>query len=62
MSLRLAEVEVLAAAETVYNARRSGGGYTLPLSLTLQRLDNAVLAYLTELHTIAISKPHPEPP
>ena len=62
MSLRLAEVEVLAAAESVYNARRSGGGYTLPLSITLQRLDSAVLVYITELHAIAISKPPPAPP
>ena len=51
MSLRLAEVEVIAAAESVYNARRAGGGYTLPLSITLQRLDNAVLVYLTAVHS-----------
>jgi hypothetical protein len=34
--------EVMAAAESVCNSYRARGGYTVPLSVNLRRLDNAV--------------------
>lgn len=42
MSVREAEREVVAAAECVANSYRAYGGYTVPLSLNLRRLDDAV--------------------
>jgi hypothetical protein len=42
VSVREAEREVVAAAECVCHSYRAYGGYTMPLSVNLRRLDDAV--------------------
>jgi hypothetical protein len=53
--VRAAENEVIAAAQSTANAYACGGGYTVPLSITLRRLDAAVHAWLAAIAAAALN-------
>jgi hypothetical protein len=53
-TLRSAENEVIAAAEVVVHSYKARGGYTVPLSINLQRLAVAVEEWYSIVHRAAL--------
>ena len=53
--LYFATDEVVAAAECVSISYRAGGGYTVPLSVNLRRLDDAVRAWRACIDGLALN-------
>ena len=54
MRLREAEHEVIAAAKCVIGSYRAYGGYTVPLSINLRRLDAAVRVWQGLIHAASL--------
>lgn len=52
--MRAAELEVLASAECVAHSHRAYGGYTVPLSINLRRLDDAVRVWQGLVHAASL--------